>query len=87
MAEIQEPDSGEEAGHTGAAEGTRMLVGRIWPRGLTKSRVELSEWCQQVALSTALGKWYDHDQSASRSSASAIVPSLRTPSGRRRCST
>jgi uncharacterized C2H2 Zn-finger protein len=42
---------------------------------------------EQVALSTALRKWYDHDQSASRSSASAIVPSLRTPSGRRRCST
>ena len=69
------------------ADGTRVLVDRIWPRGLTKRRVELSAWCQQVALSTALGKWYDHAQSASRSSASAIVPSLRTPSGRRRCST
>jgi uncharacterized protein YeaO (DUF488 family) len=38
-----------------------VLVDRIWPRGLTKSRVELDEWCKQVAPSTALRKWYDHD--------------------------
>jgi uncharacterized protein YeaO (DUF488 family) len=38
------------------ADGTRVLVDRIWPRGLTKSRVELDEWCKQVAPSTALRK-------------------------------
>ena len=38
-----------------------MLVDHIWPRGLTKSRAELDEWCKQVAPSTALRKWYDHD--------------------------
>jgi uncharacterized protein YeaO (DUF488 family) len=38
-----------------------VLVDRIWPRGLIKGRVELSEWCKQVALSTALRKWNDHD--------------------------
>jgi uncharacterized protein YeaO (DUF488 family) len=43
------------------ADGTRVLVDRIWPRGLTKSRAELGEWCKQVAPSTALRKWYDHD--------------------------
>jgi uncharacterized protein YeaO (DUF488 family) len=43
------------------ADGTRVLVDRIWPRGLTKSRAELSEWCKQIAPSTALRKWYDHD--------------------------
>ena len=43
------------------ADGTRVLVDRIWPRGLAKSRAELGEWCKQVAPSTALRKWYDHD--------------------------
>jgi uncharacterized protein YeaO (DUF488 family) len=43
------------------ADGTRVLVDRIWPRGLTKRRAELDEWCKQVAPSTALRKWYDHD--------------------------
>ena len=38
-----------------------MLVDHIWPRGLTKSRAELGKWCKQVAPSTALRKWYDHD--------------------------
>ena len=42
-------------------DGTRVLVDRVWPRGLTKSRAELAEWCKQVAPSTALRKWYDHD--------------------------
>ena len=43
------------------ADGKRVLVDRIWPRGLTKSRVEMDEWCKQVAPSTALRKWYRHD--------------------------
>lgn len=42
-------------------DGTRVLVDRIWPRGLTKARAELGEWCKQVAPSTPLRKWYDHD--------------------------
>ena len=42
-------------------DGTRVLVDRVWPRGLTKSRAELAGWCKQVAPSTALRKWYDHD--------------------------
>lgn len=43
-----------------AADGTRVLVDRLWPRGLTRSRAQLDEWCQQVAPSSALRKWYDH---------------------------
>ena len=42
-------------------DGTRVLVDRVWPRGLTKSRAQLGEWCKQVAPSTALRKWYGHD--------------------------
>jgi uncharacterized protein YeaO (DUF488 family) len=42
-------------------DGTRVLVDRIWPRGVTKVEAGLSEWCKQVAPSTALRKWYGHD--------------------------
>jgi len=42
-------------------DGTRVLVDRIWPRGLTKAKADLAEWCRQVAPSTALRKWYGHD--------------------------
>lgn len=42
-------------------DGMRVLVDRIWPRGLTKSRACLDEWCKAVAPSTALRRWYRHD--------------------------
>jgi uncharacterized protein YeaO (DUF488 family) len=42
-------------------DGMRVLVDRIWPRGLTKARADLAEWCKQVAPSTALRRWYGHD--------------------------
>ena len=42
-------------------DGTRVLVDRIWPRGLTKEKADLDEWCKEVAPSTALRKWYAHD--------------------------
>ena len=42
-------------------DGTRVLVDRIWPRGLTKARADLAEWCKEVAPSTALRRWYGHD--------------------------
>lgn len=42
-------------------DGARILVDRIWPRGLSKEKAHLDEWCKAVAPSTALRKWYDHD--------------------------
>ncbi|MFJ8173163.1 DUF488 domain-containing protein [Streptomyces sp. NPDC094473] len=42
-------------------DGKRVLVDRIWPRGLTKAKADLDEWCKQVAPSTELRKWYQHD--------------------------
>jgi uncharacterized protein YeaO (DUF488 family) len=42
-------------------DGTRVLVDRIWPRGMTKDRARLDEWCKQVAPSTELRTWYAHD--------------------------
>jgi uncharacterized protein YeaO (DUF488 family) len=42
-------------------DGTRVLVDRIWPRGLSKDKAHLDEWCKQIAPSTQLRQWYDHD--------------------------
>ncbi|WP_280236840.1 DUF488 domain-containing protein [Nocardia cyriacigeorgica] len=42
-------------------DGTRVLVDRLWPRGMSKERAHLDEWCKQIAPSTELRKWYDHD--------------------------
>ena len=37
-------------------DGTRVLVDRLWPRGLTKTKAALDEWCKEVAPSTELQK-------------------------------
>ncbi|MGW5361114.1 DUF488 domain-containing protein [Actinopolymorpha pittospori] len=42
-------------------DGTRVLVDRVWPRGLTKARASLDEWCKQIAPSTQLRNWYGHE--------------------------
>jgi uncharacterized protein YeaO (DUF488 family) len=42
-------------------DGTRVLVDRLWPRGLTKAKAGLDEWCKQIAPSTELRQWYGHD--------------------------
>jgi uncharacterized protein YeaO (DUF488 family) len=41
-------------------DGIRVLVDRRWPRGVTKARAELDQWCTEVAPSDALRKWYGH---------------------------
>jgi uncharacterized protein YeaO (DUF488 family) len=45
----------------GAGEGTRVLVDRLWPRGLSKDKAHVDEWLKEVAPSTGLRKWYGHD--------------------------
>ena len=44
-----------------AADGRRILVDRLWPRGVSKARAELDEWCKEVAPSDELRRWYGHD--------------------------
>jgi uncharacterized protein YeaO (DUF488 family) len=38
-----------------------VLVDRLWPRGLSKARADIDEWCKDIAPSTELRKWYAHD--------------------------
>ncbi|MFE3228985.1 DUF488 domain-containing protein [Nocardia sp. NPDC059228] len=42
-------------------DGTRVLVDRLWPRGVCKTRAHLDEWCKEIAPSTELRRWYGHD--------------------------
>jgi uncharacterized protein YeaO (DUF488 family) len=42
-------------------DGTRVLVDRIWPRGLSKEAAHLDDWIKTAAPSTELRKWYAHD--------------------------
>lgn len=49
----------DDRGHHGAAY--RVLVDRLWPRGITKADAALDEWLRDVAPSTELRRWYAHD--------------------------
>jgi uncharacterized protein YeaO (DUF488 family) len=44
-----------------AADGERVLVERLWPRGLTKARARVDLWLKDVAPSPELRKWFGHD--------------------------
>ncbi|HET9151789.1 MAG TPA: DUF488 domain-containing protein [Gemmatimonadales bacterium] len=41
-------------------DGVRILVERLWPRGVTKARLRLDEWAKDVAPSPALRQWFGH---------------------------
>lgn len=43
------------------SDGYRILVDRIWPRGVSKEEAKLDEWNKDLAPSTELRKWFDHD--------------------------
>ena len=42
-------------------DGTRVLVDRLWPRGLAREKARIDLWLKDLAPSTALRKWFDHD--------------------------
>lgn len=42
------------------ADGARVLVDRLWPRGLAKADARLTAWCKDAAPSTELRRWYAH---------------------------
>ena len=42
-------------------DGERILVDRLWPRGLTKEKAAVDLWLKEIAPSTELRKWFDHD--------------------------
>jgi uncharacterized protein YeaO (DUF488 family) len=44
-----------------ASDGTRVLVERLWPRGISKERTHIDLWLKDVAPSTELRKWFHHE--------------------------
>lgn len=42
-------------------DGYRILIDRLWPRGLSKEKAHIDLWLKDIAPSTELRKWYDHD--------------------------
>lgn len=44
-----------------ASDGTRVLVDRLWPRGLSKERARVDVWLKEVAPSNELRQWFGHD--------------------------
>jgi uncharacterized protein YeaO (DUF488 family) len=43
------------------ADGRRVLVDRVWPRGLTKEKAQIDDWLKEIAPSARLRKWFGHD--------------------------
>ena len=79
------------------ADGQRILVDRLWPRGLSKDKAQVGLWLKDVAPSDALRKWFHHETANWEESAAATKPSLpkirrsqsyarRWRPGRARCS-
>ncbi|MGB4812662.1 MAG: DUF488 domain-containing protein [Methylophilaceae bacterium] len=46
---------------TAETDGVRVLVDRLWPRGVTKSKANINLWAKDLAPSTELRKWFGHD--------------------------
>lgn len=45
----------------GPRDGRRILVDRLWPRGLSKEKARIEAWMRELAPSAALRKWFGHD--------------------------
>lgn len=45
-----------------ASDGYRILVDRLWPRGISKEKAELAEWLKEIAPSSELRKWFNHEE-------------------------
>ena len=44
-----------------AGDGRRVLVDRLWPRGLSKEKAKVDDWAREIAPSNALRHWYGHE--------------------------
>jgi len=61
------------------ADGRRVLVDRLWPRGLSKSAAALDEWLRAVAPSDELRRWYGHEVGKFAEFRDRYLAELRTP--------
>lgn len=64
-------------------DGIRVLVDRVWPRGLRKDAARLDDWAKDVALSAVLRTWYQHDPARFEESRRRYTAELSRPGPRR----
>lgn len=60
------------------SDGVRVLVDRIWPRGINKDEANLDEWMKDIAPSKELRKWFSHDPEKFREFKSNYIAELET---------
>lgn len=65
-----------------AADGYRVLVERLWPRGLSKEKARLDAWVKDVAPSDALRRWFGHDPARFDEFRARYEEELRAPAAR-----
>jgi uncharacterized protein YeaO (DUF488 family) len=64
MAGVPQPTGARVArvyDHPTPDDGARVLVDRLWPRGLSKEKAALDTWCKEIAPSNELRTWYGHE--------------------------
>lgn len=64
------------------ADGKRVLVDRVWPRGLRREDAHLDEWMREIAPSTELRRWYGHDPARFDEFRRRYLAELRDPDRR-----
>ena len=69
----------DEVGHN---DGTRVLVDRVWPRGVSKEHAQLDDWIKDVSPSTELRKWFGHDPDRFEEFSRRYREELETDEGR-----
>ncbi|HUD55904.1 MAG TPA: DUF488 family protein [Terracidiphilus sp.] len=67
----------------GNADGFRILVDRLWPRGKKKADLRLNAWVKELAPSTELRKWFNHDPKRWLEFCKRYKAELKTPKVKR----
>jgi uncharacterized protein YeaO (DUF488 family) len=62
-----------------SGEATRVLVDRLWPRGIAKATAPFDQWLKEVAPTTELRRWYGHDPAKFETFAARYRHELATP--------
>lgn len=61
------------------SDGRRVLVDRMWPRGVTREKLALDEWVKEAAPSDDLRRWFNHDPARWAEFAARYRDELKTP--------
>ena len=64
------------------SDGYRVLIDRLWPRGISKSRADLDAWAKEIAPSAELRQWYRHDPSKWKEFKTRYLRELRAPAAK-----